>query len=178
MVTFDEEGGLWLGTAADGVLYVENPDIKSGKLKVTAQFDSEQGFWPANCDSIYSLDVYDHILYAGSNSGLAVCDLSKGLPEVNPLEGVVPELTDVKGGKKKATVSWNEVEGAGGFVIYKAVKKNGKYTKAAAAPASAVKCTVKKLKKGKTFFKIKAFRNINGKKVWSEYSEPAAARIR
>ena len=58
------------------------------------------------------------------------------------------------------------------------VKKNGKYTKAAAAPASAVKCTVKKLKKGKTFFKLKAFRNINGKKVWSEYSEPAAAKIR
>jgi len=182
MITFDGEGGMWLGTSADGLLYVRSPKLKNGKLNVTAQFDSEQGFWPAESvnDTIYSLDVYGTTVYAGSNGGLAVWDLSNGLPEANPLEGVTPQLKSVKAGKKKAVLQWIAVDRADGYVIWRGTKKNGKYAKAAAVKkGSAVKYTDKKLKKGKKYYyKIKAYRNINGTKVYSGYSEVKSVKVK
>ncbi len=84
-------------------------------------------------------------------------------------------IKSVKAGKKKATVTWKKSSGAEGYIVTMATKKNGKYkTVKTIKKASTTKCTVKKLKKGKTYyFKVTAYKNtFNGK----AYSKPSAAK--
>lgn len=180
MITFDGSNAMWLGTSADGLLYAKNPKLKDGKLKVDAQFNSGKGSWPAKYDSIYSLDVYNNTLHAGSFNGLAVWNLDNGLPEVNPLDGVMPELKSVKAGKKKATLQWAAVEGAQGYLIYRGGKKNGKFKKIKnVKSAKTVKATDKNLKKGKKYYyKVRAYTKEDGSMVYSRYSEVKGVKIR
>lgn len=257
VVLADAKGGLWFGTSADGLLYVKDPAVKKGKMQVTAQFESADGFWPSenaahdmlNFDNVYSLEISGETLYVGTASGLLACDLSKGLPSANILASTVPSLTSAKAGKKKAVLRWKAIEGADGYVIYRASKKGGKYkavktvkdvkadatvtVRAAAAGADAtgtvkpvatigdasgglkaavtsaetsggfesatadadasgglkaavigadasgaVKATITKLKKGKSYFKVRAYRSVNGQKVWSKYSKVRSVKVR
>ena len=145
-----------------------------------AQFNSGKGSWPAKYDSIYSLDVYNNTLHAGSFNGLAVWNLDNGLPEVNPLDGVMPELKSVKAGKKKATLQWAAVEGAQGYLIYRGGKKNGKFKKIKnVKSAKTVKATDKNLKKGKKYYyKVRAYTKEDGSMVYSRYSEVNGVKIR
>lgn len=75
-------------------------------------------------------------------------------------------------GKKKMTLKWKKVSGASGYKIYRAAKKKGKYKKVATIKkGKTVKWTNKKLKKKKKYYyKIKAYRKVSGKLVYSTYS--------
>ena len=105
--------------------------------------------------------------------------------EFSVIVNATPKLAAVKGfkaaaGKNKVTVSWKKVNGANGYVIYRAAKKNGAY--------KAVK-TVKKggtvrfvntgLKKGKVFFyKMRPYRMVNGKKVFGNYTVVKKVKVK
>ncbi|MBQ9060853.1 MAG: fibronectin type III domain-containing protein [Firmicutes bacterium] len=85
-----------------------------------------------------------------------------------------------KAGKKQATITWKKAAGASGYVVYRATKKNGKYkaVKTITRPAT-VKFVNKKLKKGKKFFyKVRAYRTVNKKKVYGAYSAVKAVKIK
>ena len=88
--------------------------------------------------------------------------------------------TKVKAGKKQATVSWKKVSGANGYVVYRATKKNGKYKAVKTITrAATVKFVNKKLKKGKKFFyKVRAYRTVNKKKVYGAYSAIKAVKVK
>ena len=74
-------------------------------------------------------------------------------------------------GKKKATVTWNKISGAGGYEVYRATSKNGKYTKAATVKAGKTTYTDAKLKAKKTYYyKVRAYKTVKGKKVYTGYS--------
>ena len=74
--------------------------------------------------------------------------------------------------KRQISVKWNKVPGAHGYVIYKASSKNGKYKAVKTIQkASAKSWTDKKIKSKKQhYYKVRAFRNVSGKKVHSDYS--------
>lgn len=75
-------------------------------------------------------------------------------------------------GKKKITVKWKKVSGASGYQIYRSLKKTKGFKKIKTiTKGSTVKYTNKKLKKGKRYYyKVRAYRKVSGKKVYSSYS--------
>lgn len=76
MVEADSKGGLWFGTSADGIFYVEDPTLtKDHAFSITAEYSKETGSWGDKLlNNIYSLDVKGSMIYAGSSGGLAVVD--------------------------------------------------------------------------------------------------------
>lgn len=85
----------------------------------------------------------------------------------------------VKAQKKKASLSWDKVKNASGYVIYMATAKNGKYKKVATVKGGTLKYTKKKLKTNKKYyFKIKAYRTIGKKNIYSSYSSVKSVKIK
>lgn len=83
-----------------------------------------------------------------------------------------PVIKTIGTGKKAVTLKWGKVSGANGYKVYRATKKNGKY-KSIKTISNGKTLSFKntKLKKGqKYYFKIRAFRNVSGKPVYSNYS--------
>lgn len=77
-----------------------------------------------------------------------------------------------KSGKANIVVKWSKVAGASGYKVYRSTKKAGKYKKISTIKkGSTVKLMDKKLKKKKTYYyKIRAYRNVNGKKIYSQFT--------
>lgn len=73
MVAADNNGGLWFGTSADGVFYVQDPSIGAdGTMNITKMYSTETGSWTeSNMDNVYSLDFHKGTVYVGSSAGLA-----------------------------------------------------------------------------------------------------------
>ncbi len=82
--------------------------------------------------------------------------------------------------KKSVKLTWKKVSGANGYVIYRSTKKNKGFKKIKTiTKAKTVKYTNKKLKKGKTYyFKIRAYKTVNGKKVYSKYTSVKKVKIK
>ena len=82
------------------------------------------------------------------------------------------KLKNVKAQKKKAVVSWKKIKNADGYIIEYALKSNFKAKqKVTVKRGTVVKKTLKKLKSGKRYFiRIRAYRTIGGKKVYTKYS--------
>ena len=84
-----------------------------------------------------------------------------------------PANIKAKAGKKSAVVSWKKVSGATGYKVYRATKSNGKYSVVKTiTKQSTVKYTNKKLKSKKTYYyKVRAYKKVNGKLVYGSYSK-------
>ena len=82
--------------------------------------------------------------------------------------------------KKQAKVSWKKVEGAEGYVIQYAA--NSKFKKAKTTTVKGGATTqriIKKLKsKGKYYFRVRAYRTIDGKKIYTSYSSKKPVRVK
>ena len=71
-VEFDPDGGLWFGTSADGIIYVENPIVTQEKLTVTETYNYSTKSWnKRNYNNVYSLDFFGKTLYVGTAAGAA-----------------------------------------------------------------------------------------------------------
>lgn len=75
-------------------------------------------------------------------------------------------------GKRQVTVRWSRVSGATGYVIYRSTKKSSGFRAVKTiGKGSTVKYVNKKLKKGKRYYyKVRAYRTMEGKKVYGKYS--------
>ena len=83
-----------------------------------------------------------------------------------------PKISKITTKSKKATIKWSKTSGASGYEIYMSTSKNGKYSKIGTVKGNKTfKYTKSKLKKEKKyFFKIRTYRTVAGKKVYSSYS--------
>lgn len=90
-----------------------------------------------------------------------------------------PVIKSVKKGNKKAVVTWQKVSKAAGYELYMSSKKKGGYKKIATIKkAATVKYTRKNLKSGKTYyFKMRTYRQVGGKKVYSLYSKVKSRKL-
>lgn len=75
-------------------------------------------------------------------------------------------------------VTWNKVSGANGYRVYRSTSKDGKYAAiGSTAKNSAVTFLDKKAVTGKTYYyKVRAYRNVSGKKVYGSYSATEKAK--
>ena len=84
-----------------------------------------------------------------------------------------PANIKAKVGKRSAVIKWTKVSGATGYKVYRATKSKGKYSVVKTiAKQSTVKYTNKKLKSKKTYYyKVRAYKKVNGKLVYGSYSK-------
>lgn len=77
-----------------------------------------------------------------------------------------------------ANLTWNRVSGASGYVVYQSTRSNGTYKAVKTITAgSTTKATVSGLKTGTNYyFKIKAYKNTVGGKLYSNYSAVKSAK--
>ncbi len=75
-------------------------------------------------------------------------------------------------GSKKIKIAWDKISSASGYEVYRATSKSGKYSKIkTVTKGSTLSYTNIKLSKGKTYYyKVKAYKTVDGKKVYSSYS--------
>lgn len=81
-----------------------------------------------------------------------------------------PSITVTKKSSNSVKVSWKAISGANGYQLYYAVG-SGKYSKIYTATSKETDVLVHSLKKGSTYgYKVRAYRNVDGKKVYSNFS--------
>jgi fibronectin type 3 domain-containing protein len=86
------------------------------------------------------------------------------------------KITSTKG---KANLTWTNISGEGGYAIYMATSKNGKYTHLANYKANSTKATKSKLKSGKTYyFKVRAYKKVSGKTVYGAWSAVKSVMVK
>lgn len=91
------------------------------------------------------------------------------------------KLNSVKNTKgRKAVLKWKKVKNADGYVVYRATKKKGQYAAVKTInKGKTVTFTNKNLKKGKTYYyKIKAYKKVNGKKALGQFSAVKSVKIK
>lgn len=83
-----------------------------------------------------------------------------------------------KAGKKKATVTYGKKTGVTGYkVYYRQAKKGTKYKMA--KTTSSRKVTIKKLKKHKKYYvRVRGYKKINGRTVYTKYSKTVKVRAK
>ena len=90
-----------------------------------------------------------------------------------------PQITLSKPVYSSVTVSWNKVSGANGYKVYRAASATGKYSLIKTVNStSTLSYTDADLTLGKTYYyKVCAYRNVNGSKVNGIKSEPQFTQI-
>lgn len=88
----------------------------------------------------------------------------------------VPAATTLKAkaGAKQIKLTWSKVSGASGYELYRSTSEDGKYSKIKTVTKGSVKSYTDKSKvsSGKMYYyKIRAYRKVDGKKVYGEYSK-------
>lgn len=91
-----------------------------------------------------------------------------------------PSVTLASGKSKQVKVSWKKISGASGYEIYYSTKKDGSYKKAKTITSGkTVTYTQKKLKSGKKYYySVRAYRTVNGKKVYGSYSAVKSVKVK
>ena len=88
------------------------------------------------------------------------------------MKSMKPELKAASHSYNKIKLSWNAVSGAGGYEVYRATSKTGKFQKVAAIAAEKTSYINTGLTCGKAYwYKLRAYQVKSGKKVYSKYSE-------
>ncbi len=143
-------------------LYQYNANTKSYEsIKSVAATVTE-----SKVKSLKSATEYTFKVSAYNSAGESV--LSNSVARLTlPAKAVI---SSVKTAKQKATVKIKKQTPADGFTVYMATSKNGKYKKLGDTAKN--KYTVKKLKnkKKKYYFKVRAYKTYNGKKIYGDYS--------
>lgn len=91
-----------------------------------------------------------------------------------------PEITVTSIKPKQAVISWKRVTGANGYEIYASSAVKGKYKRVALIlKGRKVSYTNKKLtSKKQYYYKVRAYRKVNGKKEYSAYSAPKSVVVK
>ena len=193
MLTFDKNGGLWIGTTCKGILYIKNPSVKNGRfnLKVTAQFNHDTGAWSGPMtqaapkdpsydllDNVACLDFYGDTLYAGGyNQGMVCANMNlKNIKSTVALKSVTAQ-------KGKVKLTWANATGSNinSYEIYRSTKKAADFKKIATVKKGKTSYTAstKKLKKGKTYYyKVRVKKVQNKKTTYSYYSAVKSAKAK
>lgn len=93
----------------------------------------------------------------------------------------VPAVPVVKltAGKSSMKVSWKKVSGADGYQIYRSKTKNGKYAKIKTASKKSTSYKSINLTAKKTYYvKVRAYKKVNGKNVYGNFSAVKAIKTK
>ena len=86
------------------------------------------------------------------------------------------KLTTTKG---TASYTWSNVSGESGYQVYYSTKKDSGYKKVASYKANTTKGSKSKLTSGKTYyFKVRAYKKVDGKTVYGSFSSVKSIKIK
>lgn len=89
-----------------------------------------------------------------------------------------PTLT-LKAGKKQLTASWKSISGASGYEVQYSTSSKMKKAKTVKVKKSSKKTTVKKLKKGKKYYvRVRTYKTVGGKKIYSDWSKVKNVKVK
>lgn len=92
---------------------------------------------------------------------------------------VAPSISSITAGAQKATLRWKDVSGENYYQIYMATSASGSYSRAATLKANTTSYTKTGLTKGKTYyFKIRTYRTVNGKTIYSSFSSVKSIKVK
>ena len=112
-------------------------------------------------------------------TGVPIVDESTTAAVKRPKKTKIVKLTK---GKKRFTVKWKKVKGVKGYQIQysrkKSFKKKGRKS-VFVKKAKVTKKTVKKLKSGKRYYvRVRTYKVVNGKRVYSKWSAKKSVKVR
>ena len=93
----------------------------------------------------------------------------------------IHQIKKVKGAKKAILVTWKKVSGVNGYEIQVATDKKFKKNKKTVTikKQKTTKTTVKKLKaKKKYYVRVRTYKIVNGKKVYSSWSKVKSVKTK
>lgn len=104
------------------------------------------------------------------STSLAANSPKSGAAKVTLMKAPSVKLT---AGKNQVKVSWKKIKGTAGYEVYMSTKETkGFKRKATLTKSKNISRTIKKLKSGgKYYFKVRAYKKINGKKVFGDFSK-------
>ncbi len=112
-------------------------------------------------------------------TGVPIVDESTTAAVTRPKKTKIVKLIK---GKKRFTVKWKKVKGVKGYQIQYSRKKNFKKKGRKSVfvkKAKVTKKTVKKLKSGKRYYvRVRTYKVVNGKKVYSKWSAKKSVKVR
>lgn len=112
----------------------------------------------------YSYKVRTYVIKGGKTYYSAFTALKKTATKPE-----APAVTVKSTKSKQAVISWKKVSGASGYEIYRSTKKSSGYKKSATTTKRTY--TNKKLTANKKYYyKVRAYRTVDGKKIYSSYS--------
>ena len=91
-----------------------------------------------------------------------------------------PSITVTSPKTKTAKISWKKISGSNGYKVYRATSKNGKYTLVKTVKSGdTTSYTNTSLTKGKTYYyKVKAYKVVNGSNIYSDYSSVKSVKVK
>lgn len=85
----------------------------------------------------------------------------------------------LKASGNKVKISWKKVKGVGGYEVYMSTNKKNGYEKIKKNSSSKLSYVQNNLDKNKKYyFKVKSYKNINGKKVYSKWSDVKSVLVK
>ena len=122
---------------------------------------------------------YYYVKAYEKQSGTYVCINTTSTQKVK-LSPAKVSLKSVKASGKKVKITWKKQSGVSGYVVYQSTKKSTGYKKIATLKsASKVSYTTKKLTTGKKYYyKVRAYKTVNGKKVYGSYSSVKSVTVK
>ena len=112
----------------------------------------------------------------------AVVDDVKGKYSSSITVETIPETTSkltLKAGKKQLTASWSSVSGISGYEVQYSTSSKMKSAKTVKLSKSSKKTTIKKLTKGKKYYvRLRTYKTVNGKKVYSDWSAVKNVKVK
>ena len=89
-------------------------------------------------------------------------------------------ITKIKKVKKKSiSLKWNKTPGAQGYIVYRSTSKEGKYKAIKTVTGNTTKCTIKNVKRKKTYYyKVAAYKTVGGGISYSDTSIPKKYKLK
>lgn len=88
------------------------------------------------------------------------------------------KLSSAKVSENKIALKWNKVSGVAGYKIYYSETKKGTYTEIATVKGANKKSyTTDKLSNGTYYFKVRAYKEVDGKQYYGGYSAVKSAKV-
>lgn len=149
--------------------------LKAGETTITAQAKDGSGV-QASCHVVVTAPVIPPVSYTPVPS---VAPTTPPTDSIEPTVAVAKaKIKSLKKGKKKqAKLVINKVKDAAGYEVVYA--KNKKFSKAKKLSTKKTSVTLKKLKKGTYYVKVRAYKkDTKGKKVYGSYSSIKKVKIK
>lgn len=123
---------------------------------------------------------YYFMIQAYSSNSEYNSDYSEEVFILIPQKPTKAKATQKTSTSAKITWTGSERYNTGGYVIYRATSKDGKYTRVGTVTGNSTwSFTDTKLTSGKTYYyKVRTYEEVNNKNVYSSYSKPATIKMK